>query len=204
MLTAALAACSSSAASSSASGSSSSGSSSAAATSPAAGTSSGGAGPTPSGSAKAATAGKVIPGLITFKGTFQLRGASHRHSSFRAFPGITSPASSCRRIAAQGTPGAKGAKPQFKIPAPPAGSNVYFAAEVSPYHGPGTYGKASILAAGASISVGADSYNPLVASGTASVTFHANGSGTFTFTNAAATTPAKPTLSGSVSWTCSG
>ena len=79
---------------------------------------------------------------------------------------------------------------------------MYFLAEVSPYHGPGTYGKASILAAGASFVVGNAAYNPVAA--TASVTFRADGSGIFTFHNATAAKPATGAISGSVSWTCSG
>jgi hypothetical protein len=80
---------------------------------------------------------------------------------------------------------------------------VYFVASVSPYHGPGTYGKASILAAGPSFVVGNATYNPLAATASASVTFRANGSGTFTFRNARPARAAQGPLSGSVSWTCS-
>jgi hypothetical protein len=81
---------------------------------------------------------------------------------------------------------------------------VYFIAEVSPYHGPGRYGKASILAVAGSFMVGNAAYNPLAAAASASVTFRATGSGIFTFRNAAAAKPATGTISGSVSWTCSG
>jgi hypothetical protein len=156
----------------------------------------------PGGSPKAAAV--QIAGLITFKGSLRLYGASAQHVAFSAFPGVTSPASSCARIAARGTPAAKGARPLFSIPAPAAGSPIYFTAEVSPYHGAGAYGKASILAVGASIIVGNASYNPLAAQATASVLVRANGSGKFTFENAPESDPVKPPLSGSVSWTCSG
>ena len=161
------------------------------------------ASPTRSGTGTSA-GGTAIPGLITFNGTFVLSGAVTQHSAFTAFPGVTSPASSCARLAAKGTPVPAGDRRGFQIPAPPAGSQVYFIAEVTPYHGPGTYSKASILAAGASFIVGNAAYNPLAASATATVTFRANGSGIVTFRDAAATKPATGAISGSISWTCSG
>jgi hypothetical protein len=80
---------------------------------------------------------------------------------------------------------------------------VYFTAEISPYHGPGTYSRAAIVTSGASFMVGTASYNLLATKGSASVTVNANGSGTFTFANAAGN-PAAQTLSGTVRWTCSG
>ncbi|HEY5357644.1 MAG TPA: hypothetical protein VIJ82_08125 [Streptosporangiaceae bacterium] len=213
VLTAALAACSSSAGSSAAGASSPSASSggassgSAASGSTASGSAGGGASSSPaspgSGSSQAAASGQVIAGLITFKGTLNLHGASSRHASFSAFPGVTSPASSCARLARRGTPGAKGARKLFRVPSPAVGSDVYYAAEVLPYHGPGTYGKDAIAAAGAVINVGTASYNLLAASSSASVTFKANGSGSFTFANAQGTRAAGRTLSGTVSWTCS-
>ncbi|HBW17734.1 MAG TPA: hypothetical protein DEH11_01290 [Actinobacteria bacterium] len=200
MLAAALAGCSSSGGSAAAGSSSAAGHSSPAP----AGASSGSASAGPHGSIPAGATGKGIAGLITFKGTFQLRGATVQHSSFSAFPGVTSPASSCARLAAHGTPAPKGGKPEFLIPAPPAGSNVYLLAEVVPYRGPGVYGKAAIRSVGSSIVVGNASYNPLAAHATASVVFRADGSGRFTFTNAAAPESSQPSLSGSFSWTCSG
>ena len=147
---------------------------------------------------------KAISGLITFNGILQLTGATTQRLSFSAFPGVTSPASSCARIAANGTPAPAGQEPRFAIPSPPAGSTVYFVASVSPYHGPGTYSKASILAVGSSFMVGDAAYNPLAATATATITFRANGSGIFTFRNAAAAKPATGAISGSISWTCSG
>lgn len=147
---------------------------------------------------------KAIPGLITFTGTLRLAGAKTQRSRFTAFPGVTSPASSCARLAARGTPAPSGQQPSFRLPGPAAGSPVYFIAQVAPYHGPGRYSKASILAVGASFMVGNSAYNPLAATASASATFRANGSGTFTFRNAVAKRPASGTLSGSISWKCSG
>lgn len=203
-----LAACSSSGSPSagathSATGSGASSSAAAPSSSPSAPSSVGGATAT-SGTGKGARGGKAIPGLIVFKGTLRLTGAKTRHTSFTAFPGVTRPASSCTRLAARGTPVPSGYKPAFRIPAPPPGSPVYFIGTVSPYQGPGTYGKSSIVAVGASFIVGDAAYNPLAATATATVTFRADGSGIFTFRNAVAAKSATGTISGSISWTCSG
>jgi hypothetical protein len=145
-----------------------------------------------------------IPGLITFAGTFKLHGASSAKLKFRAFPGVTSPASSCARLAAHGTPAAKGEQPLFRIPAPPAGNHIFYTALVLPYHGPGSYAKDAIDPAGSSITIGGVTYNPRAAQATATVTFSANGSGTFTFANAPASEAGHPSLAGTVHWTCSG
>jgi hypothetical protein len=145
-----------------------------------------------------------IPGLITFAGTFRMHGASSAKLKFRAFPGVTSPASSCARLAAHGTPGAKGEQPLFRIPAPPAGNKIFYTALVLPYHGPGSYAKDAIDPAGSSITIGSVTYNPRAAQASATVTFNANGSGTFTFANAPASKAGHPALSGTVRWTCSG
>jgi hypothetical protein len=74
---------------------------------------------------------------------------------------------------------------------------------VSPYHGPGTYGKTSILPV-TDFMVGEAAYNPLAVTATATVTFRANGSGIFTFRGAVAAKPASGAISGSITWTCSG
>jgi hypothetical protein len=210
LLAAVLAACSSSAAPSaagpSAEGTGSAGSSTSSSPSPAVAPSPASASPAGDshGTVAKAAKGKAIPGLITFNGTLRLTGATTQHSSFSAYPGVTSPTSSCARLAARGTPVPARQKPGFQVPAPAAGNPVYFVAEVSPYHGPGTYGKASILAIGASFVVGNAAYNPLAATATATATFRSNGSGSFTFRNAAAAKPATGAISGSISWTCSG
>jgi hypothetical protein len=157
-------------------------------------------GGTSKGARGAKSKGNAIPGLILFKGTLRLTGAETRHMSFTAFPGVTRPASSCTRLAAGGTPVPSGSKPAFGIPAPAPGNPVYFTGTVSPYHGPGTYGKNSIVGVGASFIVGDTAYNPLAATATATVTFRADGSGIFTFRNATSVTG---TISGSIRWTCS-
>jgi hypothetical protein len=145
----------------------------------------------------------IIAGLIGFNGKLALSGAQSTNMSFTAFPGVTAPKSSCAHIATAGTPAGKGAGPQFQIPSPPEGGNVVIAAKISPYHGPGTYQKASLITVGPSVVIGNASYNLLAAGASVSLTFHANGSGELTFTGA--TTAAKSsqsTLSGTIQWTC--
>lgn len=154
--------------------------------------------------AKLAAKGKSIPGLISFRGTLHITGARKRQMSFTAFPGVTSPASSCARLAAKGTPVPAKEKLQFEIPSPSAGSENYFMADVLPYRGPGTYTKSSIVSVGTGFMIGDVGFNPLATAAVASVTFRADGSGTFTFSHAKAIKPGKGAISGSISWTCSG
>jgi hypothetical protein len=144
----------------------------------------------------------IIAGLITFSGQFAMSGAHEASISFEAFPGITSPKSSCARIGALGTPVSKGQKGQFVIPAPPQGSDATLAAKVQPYHGPGAYQKSSIVAIPGSLVMGNDTYDLLASGATVSVSLSADGSGKLTFTNAAAVGAAKPALSGTIQWTC--
>jgi hypothetical protein len=156
-------------------------------------------------STAAAPTGTPIPGLVAFHGTFQLHGAVTKQATFIGYPANTAAPHSCAGIGAKGTGAPVGLKPEFGIPTPPAGSSVYVNASIVPYTGPGTYGHAAFLSGGgASIIVGSGpGYNPLSPKATVSVTVDANGSGTFTFANATAVSPGKPTLSGTVSWTCS-
>ena len=162
--------------------------------------------PAGTSSTSAAATGTPIPGLVAFHGTFQLHGAVTRQSTFIGYPANTAAPHSCAGIGAKGTGAPAGLKPEFGIPTPPAGSSVYFVAGVVPYTGPGTYGHAAFISGGgASIIVGSGpGYDPLSPKAKVSVTIDANGSGTFTFANATAVSPGKPTLSGTVSWTCSG
>jgi hypothetical protein len=150
--------------------------------------------------------GSPIPGLLAFNGTFQLHGAITKQSAFSGNFAASSGTSSCAALAAKGTFTPPGEKPQFALPTPHVGSSVYFLASILPYHGPGTYGRAALLGGGgASIISGPTAeYNPLASTATVSVTIEADGSGTYTFANAAAVNPAKPSVSGSLSWTCSG
>jgi hypothetical protein len=144
----------------------------------------------------------VIHGLIKFNGHLNLSGAQTSVMSFQAFPGVTSPKSSCAHIGRHGTP-KSGGRQLYRIPAPPLGGNVSFTAEIMPYHGPGTYHKSSVVAVGASVIVGSSSYNLLAPGASIQVTFRRNGSGTLTFANAAAAGSSTSTLSGTVAWTCS-
>jgi hypothetical protein len=160
---------------------------------------------TGSSAAKKASASKkvVISGLITFKGKLKLSGAHHRKMSFSAFPGVTAPKSSCTHIGTVGTPGAKGRPEHFQIPAPPFGGTVTLAAQVQPYHGPGTYQKTALVAAGAMVTIGSDNYSLTGPGASVSMTFASDGSGMFKFTNAPSTTHGAAALSGTIHWTCS-
>jgi hypothetical protein len=122
--------------------------------------------------------------------------------SFTAFPGVTSPKSSCAKIAAAGTPVGKGIVRQFRIPGPPEGGNVTITAEISPYRGSGTYQKTSVVSVGPAVVIGNGSYNLRAAGATVTVTFRADGSGELTFSGAAAAKPGQATLSGAIQWTC--
>lgn len=75
-------------------------------------------------------------------------------------------------------------------------------AEISPYHGPGTYQKASVVSAGPAVVIGTGSYNLRAAGATVTVTFRADGSGELTFVGAAAASPGQAALSGAIQWTC--
>lgn len=158
----------------------------------------------PTASSTHTPSGKVtISGLITFNGKLRLSGAQSSNMSFAAFPGVTSPKSSCARIATAGTPVGTGRVRQFSIPSPPEGSDVVVTAEISPYRGPGMYQKASLVTVGPSIVVGNASYDLRAADATVTVTFRTNGSGELTFAGAAAAKPGQPALSGAINWTCS-
>lgn len=144
----------------------------------------------------------IIAGLIGFNGKLEVSGAHSLDMSFTAFPGVTSPKSSCAHIAAAGTPAGKDVGSQFRIPSPPEGGNVAIAADISPYRGSGSYRKASLVTVGPSVMIGNASYNLLAAGATVTVTFRANGSGELTFAGAAAAKAGQPTLSGAIQWTC--
>jgi hypothetical protein len=144
----------------------------------------------------------IIAGLITFDGRLELAGAQHSKLSFDAFPGVTSPKSSCAHIATAGTPTAKGMPRRFLIPAPPLGGNITFAAAIQPYHGPGAYDRSSIVAVGASVTIGSSTYNLLAPGASETVTFGPDGSGKFSFSRARAVHGGRA-LSGTIVWTCS-
>jgi hypothetical protein len=161
------------------------------------------AGPGPGASGtRTAPRKDVIAGLITFNGRLRLSGAHQLNESFSAFPGVTSPKSSCAHIGVVGTPAGNGRIRQFRIPSPPEGSDVTIAAEISPYRGPGTYRKTSLVTAGPGIVIGTASYNVRAAGATTTVTVGTDGSGELVFTGAAAPRTGRPALSGEIRWTC--
>ena len=162
-----------------------------------------GAGSPTASSTDAAPQKDIIAGLIAFNGKITLSGAHSLNESFTAFPGVTSPKSSCAYIGAAGTPAGKGATRQFRVPSPPEGGNVTITGDISPYHGPGTYQKTSLVTVGPSVVIGNASYSLHAPGATVAVTFRANGSGYVTFTGAAAAANGQPALSGSIQWNCS-
>jgi hypothetical protein len=140
---------------------------------------------------------------VDLKGSYQLTGAVSKHGSF-VDPELV--ARSCAAIGSHGTGAAfVGGPNHFAVPSPlpPTGSaeNIYFTAGVM-YKGPGTFSKEDILKGGGTdIIVGPNSYNAVASAATASMTVRANGSGSFTFSNASPVKAGK-SLSGRVTWTC--
>jgi hypothetical protein len=109
---------------------------------------------------------------------------------------------SCAQRAAHGQdPTVPASQQAFSIPAPSYNPNVAIVATIRRYTGPGTYGQDQIgnstvtVNNTAPFSVGGQS-------GTITATVSADGSGSLTFAGAEQLDPGKPTLSGSVTWTC--
>lgn len=150
----------------------------------------------------AATAASAT-GSVDLKGSYQLSGAVSKHGSF-VDPELV--ARSCAEIGSHGTgPAFVGGPDHFAVPSPlpPTGSaeNIFFTAGVF-YKGPGTFSKEDILKGGGTdIIVGSNSYNAVAPAAKASITVRANGSGSFTFSNAPPVKAGK-SLSGKVTWTC--
>jgi hypothetical protein len=142
-------------------------------------------------------------GGVNLKGSYQLTGAVSKHGSF-VDPELAE--RSCAAIGSHGTGAAfVGGPNHFDVPSPlpPTGNaeNISFTAGVM-YKGPGTFTKEDILKGGGTdIIVGPNSYNAVAPAATASLTMKANGSGSFTFSNAPPVKAGK-SLSGRVTWTC--
>jgi hypothetical protein len=142
-------------------------------------------------------------GSVDLKGSYELSGAVSKHGSF-VDPELV--ARSCAEIGSHGTgPAFVGGPDHFAVPGPlPAtGSveNIFFTAGVL-YKGPGTFSKEDLLnGGGTDIIVGKNSYNAVAPAARASMTVRANGSGSFTFSNAPPVKAGK-SLSGRVTWTC--
>jgi len=172
--------------------------------------SSGGTSTTTSSTVAAAStstpSGTALSSGVKLLGSYSLSGAIAKHASF-VDDVLT--AKSCAAVASHGTGSAfAGGPAEFAVPTPPPPSgnatNVYFTAGVSPYKGPGTFSKEDILkSGGGDLTVGTAMYNPVAARATASMTVRPDGSGSFTFANAPPVTSG-PSLSGTVTWTCSG
>ncbi len=146
-----------------------------------------------------------IAGTLRLSGTVSLHGAVTEQQSFTEYLTDTAQINTCAEVGSKGTGAPAGLKPEFDVPTPAAGGTVFVLAGAVPYTGPGTYTRKALLAGGGSeVRVGGQMYNPLATTATASISVSADGSGTFTFAGAPPLTPGKPTLSGTVTWTCSG
>jgi hypothetical protein len=158
-----------------------------------------------SGAASSAPSHPSAPaGLITFAGTLRVHGAVAEQKSFTSTLAKTTAISTCAQVGSLGTGAPAGLKAQFSVPTPAAGGSVFILATVVPYTGPGSYGRAAVLAGGGTeIRIGSTSYNALAPRALVSVTTHADGSGAFAFTGAAPPSSAHSALSGTVTWTCS-
>jgi hypothetical protein len=153
--------------------------------------------PAPAGSATAPA------GFLLFTGTIRVRGAATEQKSFTFLLDKTTTTSTCAQVGSMGTGAPAGLKPQFDVPTPAAGGSVFILAGVVPYTGPGSYGRPAVLAGGGTdIRIGPTSYNALAPGASVSVTVSADGSGTFAFAGATPTGATRPTLSGTVTWTC--
>jgi hypothetical protein len=109
---------------------------------------------------------------------------------------------SCAQRAAHGQdPNAPAGQQAFSIPAPSYNPSIAIVAVIRQYTGPGTYGQDHIgnstvtVNNTAPFSVGGEF-------GTITATVNADGSGNLAFAGAQQLDAGKPTLSGSVSWTC--
>lgn len=93
-------------------------------------------------------------------------------------------------------------KSYFSIPAPSFNPTAAFVITIREYTGPGTYDQSHML--GASASVGTTTSFIMVdpPATTLSATVNPDGSGNVTFTGAHQLDPSQPTLSGSITWTC--
>ena len=122
------------------------------------------------------------------------------------------PASSCAAYAA--SPSGVFFPPEFDVVA--ADHSLYFSASASGYHGPGDYSSAGSGPLTGTISVGvgvggaqqtAYSIFRSAIGGSSSLSVHADGSGTFTFSEwgsdeVRGNTGSAASISGTVSWTC--
>jgi hypothetical protein len=151
----------------------------------------------------AGSSGAVAAGSVELKGTYVLSGAISKRGSF-VDPELV--ATSCAQIGKDGTgPAFVGGPNRFAVPSPlpPTGDaeNISFTAGVI-YKRPGSFTKEEILKGGGSdLIVGKNSYNAVAPSAKASMTVEVNGSGRLVFSNAPPVAKG-PSLSGTVTWTC--
>jgi hypothetical protein len=152
----------------------------------------------------AAAARLVATGGVKLTGTYILSGAVSTRGSFSDPEPV---AKSCAQIGKDGTEKAFVGGPNvFAVPSPLLETSgktesISFTAGVI-YKRPGSFTQEDLVhGGGADLIVDKNSSNPVAATAKASMTVAANGSGTFTFSNAPPVAKG-PSLSGKVSWIC--
>jgi hypothetical protein len=156
-------------------------------------------------------------GAITIQGTLAISGAVQISDSYSEpmfnIPGLRDDLGSCTAFAQGQHPAGGGSG--FRLPDPPLGGKlggheVLIPVEVSPYPGPGDYGRNQGIQAGPGVIIDDADYGRVIEGTDYHVTVKPDGSGSFTFTNLylydfSAGPDAGPNqaISGSLIWTCS-
>jgi hypothetical protein len=142
----------------------------------------------------------VAAGVPTYKVMIHVSGAFTQ--DFQLTSSQSYGEGSCAQRAAHGQdPNAPAGQQAFSIPAPSYNPSFAIVATIRQYTGPGTYGQDHI---GNSM-VTVNNTTPFSVggqSGTITATVNADGSGNLAFDGAQQLDAGKPTLSGSVTWTC--
>ena len=139
-------------------------------------------------------------GVPTYKVTIHVTGAFTQDLQMTSSQSYG--VGSCSERAARGQdPSASADQRAFSIPAPSYNPNIAIVAVIRHYTGPGTYGQDHIGNSTVTVN-NSEPFSVGGQSGTISATVSADGSGSLTFAGAQQLASGKPTLSGSVAWTC--
>jgi hypothetical protein len=158
--------------------------------------------PSAPANAQQATTGSnpVSAGVPTYQVTVHVTGAFTRDLQLTSSQSYGE--GSCAQRAAHGQdPNAPAGEQAFSIPAPSYNPSIAIVATIRQYAGPGTYGQDHI----GNSTVTVDNTPPFSVggqSGTITATVNADGSGNLGFAGAQQLDAGKPTLSGTVTWTC--
>jgi hypothetical protein len=142
----------------------------------------------------------IAAGVPTYHVTVHVTGAFTRDLQLTSSQSYGE--GSCAQRAAHGQdPNSPAGQQAFSIPAPSYNPSIAIVATIRQYTGPGTYGQDHI----GNSTVTVDNTAPFSVggqSGTITATVDADGSGNLAFAGAEQLDAGKPTLSGSVTWTC--